>query len=160
MKNLNLRYQWRKIQHHSLNTFRLILAWTSTVHKVQGLSLEQGDIDFDLRKQKSFGPGQIYLGLSWVKTYDTIYCIGEFDKSEIKANKDALFEYERPKQNNLLYIITRNNVWDDAITIFAHNAESLSKHIHDVVSDNTRFFYKKDFYKKMSLKNLKTLRKC
>ena len=31
--------------------FQLILAWTS-VHKVQGLSLEKGVIGFDLQKQK------------------------------------------------------------------------------------------------------------
>ena len=35
--------------------FPLILAWASSGHKVQGLSLEQGIIDFDLQKQKSFG---------------------------------------------------------------------------------------------------------
>ena len=32
--------------------FLLTLAWVSTVHKVQGLSLEQGVVDFDLHKQK------------------------------------------------------------------------------------------------------------
>ena len=58
--------------------FLLTLAWVSTVHKVQGLSLEQGVIDFDLRKQKPFGPGQTYTALSRVKTYDNLYCIGEF----------------------------------------------------------------------------------
>ena len=52
--------------------FPLILEWTSTVHKVQGLSLEQGVTDFHLRKQKTFGPGQIYTALSRVKTYDNI----------------------------------------------------------------------------------------
>ena len=36
--------------------FMLTLAWASTVHKVLGLSLEQGVIDFDLRKQRPFGP--------------------------------------------------------------------------------------------------------
>ena len=58
--------------------FLLTLAWASTVHKVQGLSLEQGLIDFDLRKQKSFGPGQTYTTLSRVKTSDNLYCIGKF----------------------------------------------------------------------------------
>ena len=60
--------------------FPLTLAWAFTVHKVQGLSLEQGVIDFDLRKQKSFGLGQIYTELSRVKAYDNLYCIGEFKK--------------------------------------------------------------------------------
>ena len=58
--------------------FHLTLAWASTVHKVQGLSLEQGVIDFDLRKQKSFWLRQIYTALSRVKTYDNLFCIGEF----------------------------------------------------------------------------------
>ena len=57
--------------------FPLRLSRASTVHKVQGLSLEQGVIDFDLRKQKSFGPEQIYAALSSVKNYDNLYCIGE-----------------------------------------------------------------------------------
>ena len=39
--------------------FPLTLAWVSTVHKVQGLSLEQGVFDFDLRKQRLFVAGQI-----------------------------------------------------------------------------------------------------
>ena len=32
--------------------FPSTLAWASTVHKVQALSLEQGVIDFDLQKHK------------------------------------------------------------------------------------------------------------
>ena len=56
--------------------FPLTLAWASAVHKFQGLSSEQGVIDFDLRKQRSFGAGQIYTALSRVKTYGNLYCIG------------------------------------------------------------------------------------
>ena len=72
----------------------------STRHKVKGLSLEQGAIDFDMWKQKSFGPGQIYTASSRIKTYDNFDCIGEFKKSAIQVNKDALLEYERLKQND------------------------------------------------------------
>ena len=39
--------------------FPLTLALTSTFHKIQGLSLEQGVIDFVLQKQKLFGLVQI-----------------------------------------------------------------------------------------------------
>ena len=57
------------------NQFSLALAWPSTIHKVQGLSLEQGIVDFYLRKQRLFGAGQIYIALSSVKTYDNLYNI-------------------------------------------------------------------------------------
>ena len=65
---------------------------------MQGLRLEQGVVDFDLQKQRSFGPGQIYTALS---TYDNIYCTGKFKKSVIKVNKDALLEYKRLKESDL-----------------------------------------------------------
>ena len=46
--------------------FPLTLAQAATVHKVQGLSLEQGD--FDLQKQKLFEPGQTHVAVSRPKT--------------------------------------------------------------------------------------------
>ena len=58
--------------------FPLTLAWASTVHKVQGLSLEQGVVDFDLRKQRLFGADQIYTTLIRVKIYDNLCCIVGF----------------------------------------------------------------------------------
>ena len=115
--------------------FPLTLAWASTVYKVQGLNLEQGVIDFDLRKQKSFGPDQIYTTLSRVKTYDNLYCIGEFKKSAIKANRYLLIEHERLKQNDLFSTVKRNIISNITITILVHNIRSLSKHVNDTVSD-------------------------
>lgn len=41
------------------------------VHKVQGIGLEQGVIEFDLRKQKLFVLRQIYTTLSSEETYET-----------------------------------------------------------------------------------------
>ena len=53
----------------------------------------------------------------------------------MKINKDALFENERLKQNDLYSTIKTNNTSDDAITVFPFNVRSLSKHIDDIVSD-------------------------
>ena len=63
--------------------------------------------------------------------YDNLYYIGGFKKFAIKINKDALFEYERLKQNDLFSTIKWNTV-----TAFVHNARSLSKCIDDIVRDD------------------------
>ena len=109
----------------------LTLVWASTVDKVQGLSFEQGMIDFDLRKQKSFGPGQMYTASSIVKTYDNLYCTGEFKKYAIKVNKDALLEYERLKQNDLFSTIKTNAISNDTVGVLIHNVRSLARHVDD-----------------------------
>ena len=116
--------------------FPLTLPWASTVHKVQGLSLEQGADDFDLRKQRSFSVSQIYTALSRVKTYDNFYCIGEFKKSAIKVNKDALLEYERLKEIDLFSMLKRSIISEDTITILVHNVRSFSKYVNDIVNDS------------------------
>ena len=96
--------------------FPLTLAWASTVHKVQSLSLEHGVVNFDLGKQRSFGADQIYTALSRV-TYNYLYCIGELRKSAIKVNKDTLLKYERLKENDLFSTLKRSIVSDDTLTI-------------------------------------------
>ena len=116
--------------------FPLTLPWGSTVHKVQGLSLEEGADDFDLRKQRSFSVSQIYTALSRVKTYDNFYCIGEFKKSPIKVNKDALLEYERLKEIDLFSMLKRSIISEDTITILVHNVRSFSKYVNDIVNDS------------------------
>ena len=65
---------------------------------IQDLSSEQDVVDFDLRKQKSVGPGQMYTAPSRVRTYDNLYCTEELKKSPVKVNKDASLEYERLKE--------------------------------------------------------------
>ena len=40
--------------------FPLMLAYGCTIHKVQGLTLDSAVISFDLVKQRSFNPGQMY----------------------------------------------------------------------------------------------------
>ena len=71
----------------------------------------------------------MYTSLSRVKTYDNLYCIGEFEKSAIKVTKDALLEYERLKQNDLFSTIK-------TVTALANNLRSLPRHVDYIVSDN------------------------
>ena len=47
------------------------LAWTSTIHKVQSLSLGNGAVDFDLFFKIS-GIGQVCTILSEIKIYDKV----------------------------------------------------------------------------------------
>ena len=61
-----------------------------------------------------------------VKDYDNLYCIKQLKKPAIKVNKDALLKYKCLKQNNSFFMITRNTISDDRITVFVHNVRPLS----------------------------------
>ena len=74
----------------------------------------------------------MFTGFSGVKEYDNLYCIGEFKKSEIKVNEDALLEHEHLKQN-LLSTIKRNAISHSTVTAFVHH---VPKYIDVIVSDN------------------------
>ena len=57
----------RSIQRSQL---LLKVSLACTIHKVQGLSFEEGVVNFDLQKQRTFGQGQMYTALSRVSCYD------------------------------------------------------------------------------------------
>ena len=78
----------------------------------------------------------MHTALSRVKTYDNLYCIGEFKLSAIKLNKDALLEYEHLKRNYLFSAIKRNAISNDTVTVLVYNVRSLPRHVDDIVSDN------------------------
>ena len=71
--------------------FSLTLPWAGTVHKVQGLNLAEGVISFDLKKQKSFNQGQIYIALSRISSMNKMYLMGSYNKAALKK------EYESKK---------------------------------------------------------------
>ena len=56
--------------------------------------------------------------------------------SRIKVNKDALLEYEPLKQNDLFFIIERNAISGDTVTVLVHNVRSFPRHLDDIVSHN------------------------
>ena len=47
-----------------------------------------------------------------------------------------MLEYERMKEHDLFFILKRNTISDDSVTVFARKVTSLSKHIIDIVKDD------------------------
>ena len=78
--------------------FPTTLAWACTVRKVRGLTLNEVVVTFQLRNQKSFNPGQIYVALSRATSFQGLYILGNMEDKHIKANPKAHFEYQQLRQ--------------------------------------------------------------
>jgi hypothetical protein len=96
------RFQFKNRIGKTLNLimdqFPLSLAWGTTIHKVQGLTLESARID----ARKCFAPGQLYVALSRVRKIEDLALIG-FDESSLIINDDAVrfetvLEVEKPSK--------------------------------------------------------------
>ena len=83
--------------------FPLMLSWASTVHKVQGLTLDKVVISFQLERQRCFNPGQMYVALSRVTSMNNLHLIGNFSHKAIIANENATKEYNRLHQHNKFF---------------------------------------------------------
>lgn len=60
----------------------LMLAWSVTIHKTQGATIDMGEIDIG---NNIFEYGQTYVALSRIKSLEGLY-LKEFNPSKIKAN--------------------------------------------------------------------------
>jgi hypothetical protein len=69
----------------------LILAWASTIHKIQGATLDMADMDLG---KSVFEYGQSYVALSRIKSLDGLY-LSEFHPHRIKANPLVKAFYDR-----------------------------------------------------------------
>ena len=75
----------------SRKQFPLVLAWATTIHKVQGLTVDQ--IVVDMKKVK-FNAGQAYVAFSRVKTLQGLF-IKNFKHDNIKVSDSITKEMER-----------------------------------------------------------------
>lgn len=57
---------------HDRRQFPLVLAWSMTVHKAQSLTLQSVVVDLT----KTFSPGQAYVALSRVHSFEDVSIIG------------------------------------------------------------------------------------
>lgn len=92
-----LRYAWRSetIPGLTVKQIPLILAWSVTIHKAQGLTLEEVIVDIG---NDIFECGQMYVAVSRVKTLNGLY-LENFDITKLKINYKVLNFY---KDNELI----------------------------------------------------------
>ena len=82
----------------SRRQFPLVLAWATTIHKVQGLTMDQIVVNM---KGSAFTAGQAYVAFSRVKTLDGLF-IKNFNPASIKVNSSVVSEMERLTSEKLL----------------------------------------------------------
>ena len=71
--------------------FPLTLAWATTIHKVQGLTLDEIVVDM---KGSRFCPGQAYVAFSRVKKLEGLHILN-FNPKAVKASQDVKAEMKR-----------------------------------------------------------------
>ena len=102
---------------------------------MQGLSLDKGAISFDLHRQKSFNPGQMYVALSRITSMDRMYLVGNYSKKAIKKNSSAKKKYQRLRCESKLATLPFISVSEITVNITLLNARSLRKHYKDIMKD-------------------------
>ena len=115
--------------------FPLVLSSSCTAHKVQGLSLSDGVISYDLQRQKSFNQGQMYVAMSRISKLENMHLIGNYNRNAIKVNKSAKKEYERLYSACLLSPLSFPKASNDTLTIALLNTRSLRRHSENILND-------------------------
>ena len=116
--------------------FPVTLTWACTVHKVQGLTLENVVLSTELVRQRSFNYGQIYVALSRATSLNGLFILGQVESKHIKTNPKVLSEYQRLSDNCL---VSNKNLVNDNCDIFLLsllNVRSLRKHSIDIKHDS------------------------
>ena len=114
--------------------FPIALSWACSVHKVQGLTLENIVVSLEFRKQRSFNCGQIYVALRRATSLNGLYILGELQSKHIKANPKVHEEYERLRTP---YACSKSSTEvechnSSVLTVLLLNIRSLRKHSKDV----------------------------
>ena len=84
----------------SRRQFPLLLAWATTIHKVQGLTMDEIVVDM---KGQAFTAGQAYVAFSRVKTIQGLF-IKNFNPASIKVSSFVLTEMQQLTSNTLLLL--------------------------------------------------------
>ena len=115
--------------------FPLTLAWATTIHKVQGLTLDEIVVDM---KGGRFSPGQAYVAFSRVKKLEGLHIL-YFNPKAIKASQHVKVEMERLKNNLLSPISMIVNLLSltNHFTIALLNTRSVIAKLPDINQDSS-----------------------
>jgi len=121
--------------------FPIALSWACTVHKVQGLTLDNVVISFELFKQRNFNFGQVYVALSRSRSLKGIHVLNHIENKHVKVDHRVCTEYERLKAASSMNTVTyTNNLLDGTVFhICLINIRSLRKHFLDIKHDSNIF---------------------
>ena len=114
--------------------FPVTLAWAC---KVQGLSLDNIVVSFDLKKQRYFNYGQVYVALSRATSLNGLHILGILESKHIRANPKVWEEYERLRETSSLMNlhITTDLCNTETVSICLLNIRSFKKHSLDLYND-------------------------
>jgi hypothetical protein len=116
--------------------FPVTLAWACTVHKVQGLTLNNIVVSFDLKKQRYFNYGQIYVALGRTTSLNGLHILGTLESKHIRANPKVQEEYERLRETSSLHPhITTDLCNTETVSICLLNIRSFKKQSLDLRDD-------------------------
>ena len=110
--------------------FPLTLAWATTIHKVQGLTLDEIVVDM---KGSRFSSGQAYVAFSRVKKLEGLHILN-FNEKVIKASDDVKTEMSR-LNDRVLSPLSVDTCPEDYITITLLNVRSLLAKVPDIECD-------------------------
>jgi len=79
-----------------IGQYPLILAWAMTIHKMQGVTLDMGEMDIG---NSIFEYGQSYVALSRIRSLEGVY-LSAFEPEKVRANPKVVAFYETiPKRD-------------------------------------------------------------